>query len=97
MMSEVAITNFTKGDGNRLTVLLFINWAVSVLLGGAVYVLSRTPFLSTFIIVLATCCGALIVVLLAKRDLLSALLMLGGGLMAFSLTVVLHDALLMIP
>jgi len=80
--------SFTKQHGNRLLVLLGANWLGSLFVAFAVSVLSGREVIPIFIVAFAICIAAIVLVLLWRRDLLSSLLMIGGGLIAFALTEV---------
>ncbi|GEM_PF-6611550 len=75
-------------------VILAVNWLACAVLSGFLFILSRHDPLQAFIKCFAVCCGAVVVAYLVKRDLISALLTLGGAVVLFSLTVILHSALL---
>ena len=84
--------SFTKQQGNRLLLLLGANWLGSLILAFALFSLPGRDVVSTFIVGFAICTGAIVLVLLWRRDLLSSLLMIGGGLMLFALAEVLLSA-----
>ena len=79
--------SFTKKDGDRLFVLLLSNWGICAVGGWIISVIADRSALNAFIVMFAVCIAALVVMFLARRDLLSSLLLIGGGLLAFSLTV----------
>lgn len=55
--------------------------------------LSERRALDAFIVMFAIVVGSVIAVYLFRRDLLSALLLVGGGLITFAVTVVLANLL----
>jgi len=79
--------SFTKKDGDRLIVILLSTWGVCAVAGWVVSIIADRSAINAFIVMFATCITAVVVVCLARRDLLSSLLLIGGGLLAFSLTV----------
>ena len=84
---------FTKEKGNRLIAILLSSWAVCVIVGLMISAVSERPALDAFIVMFAIVVGSVIAVSLFRRDLLSALLLVGGGLFAFAITVVLENLL----
>lgn len=84
---------FTKADGSRVAAILAINWLISVLVGASVIMLSDADFIASFTAMFAICCAAPVLGFMIKRNFLSAVLMVCGAMILFSLTVVLHSAL----
>lgn len=85
--------SFTRKDGDRLVAILLSTWAVCAVVGWTVSVIADRSALNAFIVMFAVCISAIVVVCLGRRDLLSSLLLIGGGLIAFSLTVFLFKLL----
>lgn len=84
---------FTKAKGNRLIAILLSSWAVCVVVGLMISALSERRALDAFIVMFAIVVASVIAACLFRRDLLSALLLVGGGLIAFAITVVLVNLL----
>jgi len=84
---------FTKEKGNRLIAIVLSTWAVCVIAGLMISALSERRALDAFIVMFAIVVGSVIAVYLFRRDLLSALLLVGGGLITFAVTVVLANLL----
>lgn len=82
-----ARVSFTKQNGNRLIAILLSTWAGSVVGALMVSAVSDRSAIDVFNVVFAIVVGSVVVVYLFKRDLLSSLLLVGGGLMAFAITV----------
>lgn len=81
--------SFTRLTGNRLIAILLFNWVGSVVGALMVSVLSDRKAIDVFNVMFAVVVGSVVVVYLLKRDLLSSLLLVSGGLMAFTITVTL--------
>lgn len=78
---------FTKGDGNRLIAILLGAWAVCL---GAALAISSTTDHSTlywFMVMFGICIAVAVLHRLLRKDLLSSLLLIGGALIAFAITV----------
>lgn len=84
---------FTRDKGNRLIAILLSSWAICVVAGLMISVVSERRALDAFILMFAIAVGSVIAACLFRRDLLSALLLVGGGLLAFAITVVLANLL----
>ena len=84
---------FTKEKGNRLIAILLSSWTACVTVGLMISVLSEHRALDAFIVMFAIVIASVITVCLFRRDLLSSLLLVGGGLFAFAITVVLANIL----
>lgn len=81
--------SFTRQTGNRLIAILLVNWVGSVVGALMVSILSDRTAIDVFNVMFAVVVGSVVVVYLLKRDLLSSLLLVSGGLMAFAITVTL--------
>jgi hypothetical protein len=81
---------FERRQGNRVALILVIIWMVCVALSGLVTVIYPGSFLRSFNVTFAICCGTIAFTFLGIRDVLSALLMASGGLILFSLTVIIR-------
>ena len=84
---------FTKEKGDRLIAILLASWGSCVVVGLMISALSERRALDVFIVMFAIVVAGVIAAYLFKRDLLSALLLVGGGLIAFAITVVLANLL----
>ena len=84
---------FTEEKGNRLIAIILSSWAVCVVTGLMISALSERRALDAFIVMFAIVVGSVIAVYLFRRDVLSALLLVGGGLITFAITVVLANLL----
>ncbi|VXB61578.1 hypothetical protein [Brevundimonas sp. G8] len=84
---------FTKEKGNRLIAIILSSWVVCVVTGLMISAVSERRALDAFIVMFAIVVGSAIAAYLFSRDLLSALLLVGGGLIAFAVTVVLATLL----
>ena len=84
-----ASVSFTKQTGNRLIAILLSNWVGSVVGALMVSAVSDRRAIDVFNVMFALVVGSVVVIYLLKRDLLSSLLLVGGGLMAFAITVTL--------
>ena len=81
--------SFTRQTDNRLIAILLFNWVGSVVGALMVSILSDRKGIDVFTVMFAVVVGSVVVVYLLKRNLLSSLLLVSGGLMAFAITVML--------